>query len=73
MRPYIPVTLPEVVRAVEKAWGGQIWPDIEKLELDIQNERDWSVMLPRQERQQPQIAGNDDRSRPRLKEPKDNM
>ena len=71
MRPYIPLTLPEVVRAVEKAWGGQIWADIEKLELDIKNERDWSVMLPRQEKLQPRIAVIEDARRNSLEEPRD--
>lgn len=60
VKPYNPVKLPELVRAVEHAWGKQFWPDIAKLELQIQNERDWDVMLAQKEKVPPQITWNDD-------------
>lgn len=66
VRPYNPVALPGLVRAIEQAWGRELWPDKKELAWKIHNENSWEATLPANERDPPRISW---KSNPRLASP----
>lgn len=66
VRPYNPVALPELVHAIEQAWGRELWPDKRELACKIHNENSWEAVLPANEKQPAQIAW---KASPRLASP----
>lgn len=66
VRPYNPVALPELVQAIEQAWGMELWPDKRELAWKIHNENSYEAALPANEKQPAQIAW---KSTPRLASP----